>query len=127
MVNAHAPLMSVTVAYLRPVSVFCAVTATPGSGTAPLFPAPEPVLFTVPCRRPPLTAGCAPTDCDGAAAGTLAGSCAAAPSPAAHTTIANHRNPACILLSPRGFLSMLALSRSCLEDVRACAKVYRAQ
>ena len=39
------PRMSVVVEYRLPVSVFCAVTVTPGKGMAP--------LLTTPCNLPP--------------------------------------------------------------------------
>ncbi len=48
---ANAPLTSVVVAYFFPVSVFVAVTPTPGSGTAP--------DFTVPVIVPPLASATA--------------------------------------------------------------------
>src|SRR5579859_6333133 len=53
MVMDQAPAMSLVVVNRLPVNVFCAVTATPGRGTLP--------LFTTPCIFPPATviSGCA--------------------------------------------------------------------
>src|ERR1035438_8801741 len=45
MVRTQAPVMSVVVEKRLPVSVFCAVTVTPGRG---MFP-----LLTMPCTLPP--------------------------------------------------------------------------
>ena len=48
----HPPPISVAVVKRLPVSVFCAVTATPGSGMLP--------LFTTPWSFPPLTVASGP-------------------------------------------------------------------
>ena len=64
MVSDQIPVMSVVVEYRLPVSVFRAVTVTPGSGMLP--------VFTTPCRRSPVnvSAGAAGlAGVDGRAAG----------------------------------------------------------
>ena len=58
----HAPVTSVVVEYFLPVSVFCAVTVTPGSGMLP--------LLTAPCKRPPAMAWTGGASTLGAEAGT---------------------------------------------------------
>src|SRR3954464_8178205 len=98
----QAPLMSVVVVKRLPVSVFWAVTVTPGSGTLP--------LLITPCRLPPVTTG---ADSGQGAAGGLAGvgwpggDCAstsahapisAIQSDAIHTPLRNHSPLAVLVL-----------------------------
>src|ERR1039458_4528895 len=119
MVSDQAPVMSVVVEYRLPVSVFCAVTVTPGSGMLP--------LFTWPCSLPPVTA-CPDGTCPDGACGAVpvAGALAAAPAglagtgvcgaacahaakpPATTIPIANAHRPARRLRAPRHLVLVLS-------------------
>src|SRR5580704_1280350 len=86
MFSDQAPVTSVVVEYRLPVSVFCAVTVTPGSEMLP--------LFTAPCSLPPATAPAATESVgfcvDGAGAEALGGEelCAAEAGACDHATTA---------------------------------------
>src|SRR4051812_1174586 len=83
----QAPLMSVVVVKRLPVSVFWAVTVTPGSGTLP--------LLITPCRLPPVTTGADSGEGTGwlAGVGSPGGDCASTSAQAPISTIQSDAIP----------------------------------
>src|ERR1700676_3871044 len=124
----QAPVTSVVVEKRLPVSVFCAVTVTPGKGTLP--------LFTTPCSFPPTTteaafagSGDAVDDVGevgAATAGGVAGCGGAvvgASAQAADSQQPNHPPAPIPTMSLRGIRSPGLVVRT-NTDVHRAAKVY---